>query len=528
MRIKKAWFALIAGSLLGIGFIFPILWPCAFFGAALLIYLIVQTPSFLNGVMYGYIGGIVMTMCALGPIAWGSLPLDWYGIGTPFIQIVVIIGTLLYGSLMLGIPTALFGVSIRFLKTGTWSDIFVFPSVWVLCESLGTFLFYIAFFGPGSLFGTHFTLHFVGYQLASDSVLLQSAWLGGIYILSFIVICVGTLIWKCLSSQEERSKRKQAQVLCVLLFLWVLCHLVFLLPTIAEEQGEHIQVGVVSRYMPPALVQNSDFIEARFREMQTLITPLRDIDVLVFSEGTSFLWTLRNGQHDHVYKTLETIGTTKQSPLIIDSEDVFNERGSLNSQATSFYGGKHTVFSQKQFLLPLGEYIPTVYQFIVKLSGGTKLLESIVKNRGYEPGTAVSTVSLGAIQIAVRFCDEAMSPLLYRQQVQEGAQVLVDISSLSWFHGSPTMYEQMKRVAKVRAVESGRWFIQSANMSPAFVINTHGEVVAETPWNKPEVLTATVTPKHTRTPYILIGPWILLIFVGIVCIGAWKKFLHKM
>jgi apolipoprotein N-acyltransferase len=89
------------------------------------------------------------------------------------------------------------------------------------------------------------------------------------------------------------------------------------------------------------------------------------------------------------------------------------------------------------------------------------------------------------------------------------------------------IYSQMQNVAKVRAVENDRWFVQSANMSPAFVLDNHGEVIAESEWNIPSVLQVPVAPRLNQTLYTKIGEGFVALLVVVVGMLFASSYFYK-
>ena len=65
----------------------------------------------------------------------------------------------------------------------------------------------------------------------------------------------------------------------------------------------------------------------------------------------------------------------------------------------------------------------------------------------------------------------------------------------------------MQNVAKVRAVESRRWYIQSGNMVPAFAVDSYGQVVGETEWGTSQVLSVRAPVLEERTAYSRLIGW---------------------
>lgn len=502
--------------MLGVGFVFPLVWPAVFFGIALLIYGIRKSKSLKDAFFYGWLAGVVLHMCALYAVFWKTMPIDWFGISEPLVQIFAVGGVWVVNAMILGLGVGIFALFIHEYTDGSWRDLLLIPSGWVLSEWIGSIIIYAANFGPGSLFGPHFTLGWIGYQVAHDPFLLQTAWFGGIYVLSFVAVVIGVLVLMSFSMKGVVCVRWGAALIGIVLLVGAGD---YILQATSSSEGQTLNIAVISRYVPPHLTMSIEEEGHIHTELQKLIMPLRSLDVLVFPEDSAFLRTLREDASKGDAQILSMIGIGSTTPLVIDSEDLRIGDEPIHSQV-SYFTASSTIYGYKQFLLPMGEHIPYFYQVLIRLLGGSELLQTFVDVRGYAPGPSGGVgVARGSV-IAARFCDESMSPELYRAQVRAGANILVDISSLSWFHGSPLVYEQMKLIAKVRAVENGRWFVQSGNMSPAFMIDDHGRLVDETEWGTASVLVHDVPSKSGMTPYSFAGSLVMVIPILLLLLGT--------
>lgn len=526
MDYKLAMAAILAGVLLGIGFLLPILWPLALVGIVPLLLALKRCRTVGVAAFCGWLASFVLALFSLASILWGTLPLDWYGFSAVWIQWLMVGVSWMLASAVFALGGGIFGALAHIYRKDSWSDLFIIPAAWTISEWLGSFIFSTIGYGPGSLVGAHFTLPYVGYLLVNDSALLQLAWLGDVYALSFAAIAVGVVTYRLLFSSSPKERRLLYALACVVIFIWALAHpLVNYLSgnarAAAETSSSALSVVAISRYAPPLFLPTPQEERDRFEALRTLIAPLHDIDVLVFPENAVFLRSIPQSESAAVWRELRDIGRDGKLPLSIDSQDIRQESGELFSRLEYAGSDEGTVYSYKQFLLPLGEYVPYVYRAGLQLFGGRGLLERVVNVRAYARGPSAATASVNGITLAARFCDEVMSPELYRQQVVHGANMLVNLSSQSWFHGSHLVYEQMKAIARVRAVSLGRWYVQSGNMAPAFVLDQYGQVVGETRWDDMSTLQVRVPALGTTTPARAAGVLVLLVPLTLLFLFAY-------
>ena len=80
---------------------------------------------------------------------------------------------------------------------------------------------------------------------------------------------------------------------------------------------------------------------------------------------------------------------------------------------------------EKQFLIPVGEYMPYIIATLLRVTGQSQALEinestqTIKRGEHKEP-----TVNVGGRSIGALACSAAIAPELYRSMVAQGAEVL--------------------------------------------------------------------------------------------------------
>lgn len=503
-QTKQILAILAAASLLGIGFLFSelYLYPLGFLGVALFITIAVKASSPKSAFLKGWGVGLIFYILVFTNITTGSFPIAWLGIESIVFQWLTIILVWTIVSLVMALSYGILGWLIHTYKTNSWYDLVTIPFMWVVCEILGAWLFSLITFGEGTLLGGHFTLGFLGYLFANNLAVLQIAALGGVYALSFLLVLAGVFIFKWWILPIGKGKKYLGLVIISLIFFTILLdpiYSAYLSNKTPGDSVESLNVAVISRYVPTSLNEDIEYWNQRQDELWELITPLQNIDLLIFPESSGFL-TNRYGINQ-ISTLLHKLNSA--NILVIDSADVVADDGTLRSVGT-YYSYSKTITGEKQFLVPFGEYLPYIYVLPMKLFGQGELVDKIQSLRGYTPGIKNTDPKIADATVAVRFCDEVMSPSLYRKQVENGANVLVNMSSFSWFHGSSLVYKQIQSIAKVRAVENGRWYIQSGNMAPAFILDHHGRVVMESEPYTLSVLQAKVPSQSHQTVYNLI------------------------
>ncbi len=127
----------------------------------------------------------------------------------------------------------------------------------------------------------------------------------------------------------------------------------------------------------------------------------------------------------------------------------------------------------KQHLVPFGEYIPLAN--ILPFPG------PLVETMGnFSSGSSSMPLTAGRIKAGVLICYESIFPELARQEVREGANLLVNITNDAWFGRSSAPVQHFS-MAVLRAVENRRSLARCANTGISGFIDPAGRIVSRTP-----------------------------------------------
>lgn len=139
------------------------------------------------------------------------------------------------------------------------------------------------------------------------------------------------------------------------------------------------------------------------------------------------------------------------------------DSGNVYNSAFLLEKNKLKKIYDKNELVLIGEYIP--FRFISKaipflygsLTAGDK--EGIFDVIGKKAGIVI--------------CSESASPFLARNIAVEGSQIIIVITNDEWFGDSSLAYQHLQ-IARLRAIENGKYLVQSANGGYSAVIDPVG------------------------------------------------------
>jgi apolipoprotein N-acyltransferase len=112
-----------------------------------------------------------------------------------------------------------------------------------------------------------------------------------------------------------------------------------------------------------------------------------------------------------------------------------------------------------------------------------------------------------------------------RLHVLRTADVLVNVTNDAWF-GHSTARHQHFQIARMRAIESGRYLVRAANDGISGIIGPAGEIVARAPEFTPTVLRAQIVPRLGMPPYARMGNYaiVMLALAAAALAAVWGKF----
>lgn len=165
--------------------------------------------------------------------------------------------------------------------------------------------------------------------------------------------------------------------------------------------------------------------------------------------------------------------------------------------------GKQSGTYQKRHLLPFGEYLPwqplsgfVLNKINMKLGEFTpgKLEQPLLKAGGYSFITSICY-------------EDAFAEI--NEQAIANAAYLVNVTNDAWFGRSIEPYQHMQ-IARMRALETGRYLLRATNTGLTGIVSPHGEIIAQAPLFEATALTGEIIPMAGLTPFARLGDKIII------------------
>ena len=100
------------------------------------------------------------------------------------------------------------------------------------------------------------------------------------------------------------------------------------------------------------------------------------------------------------------------------------------------------------------------------------------------------------------------------------ATMLVNLSNNGWFTGSIQPHQHAE-IARLRALETGRYLLRATNNGISAIINDRGEKLQTAEQYQEAVITGYAQPMTGSTPYIIWGNWFLISLLSFLLLSVY-------
>jgi apolipoprotein N-acyltransferase len=177
--------------------------------------------------------------------------------------------------------------------------------------------------------------------------------------------------------------------------------------------------------------------------------------------------------------------------------------------------GKKPAFYFKRHLVPGGEYLP-LRGLLQWLAGMMVIPMSDLSSGHGRP--LLRLPRLDNLAVGVSICYEDAYGAEVNDALPE-AGLLVNVSNDAWFGDSLAPHQHLE-IARLRALETGRYLLRATNTGISAIVNPQGDVVARAPQFEVYVLTATVQPGQGLTPYSRWEDWAVVMLLVLSLVAA--------
>jgi apolipoprotein N-acyltransferase len=489
----RALVALVAGAALTASFAPLGLWPLAVLCPAVLMWLWQDAPPRESA----WLGFCFNAGTFAAGTYWLYISIHGFGNAPIWLALFLMLG--LTGTMALYHAGLGYGCARWLPRTGAVRWLVALPAAWLLIE------WWRGWFLSG------FSWLSLGYSQV-DTWLAGLAPVAGVYgVSAALLLCAGAL-----TALVSGTQRVRVTAAVVLLIPWV-AGAALRAVSWTHPTGAPVSVAIVQGAIPQDekwLDNNKDTTLALYEKLteqafgNALIVWPESAPADTANDLVPYLTRVYRCAHAH--GSALVLGVLRADRGVSDQDPVryYNSVLALDS-AVSWYDKHH--------LVPFAEFFP-VPQFVRSWMRLMSLPYS-----DFTPGAAVQPPLAAAhLELGTTVCYEdaygsAMLAVLGR------ADALVNVTNDAWFGNSSARYQHFQ-IARMRALEDGRYLIRAANDGISAVIGPHGEVLARAPEFRPVALVSKVTPLTGLTPYARVGNWLIVTLAAVaLAYGLWVR-----
>jgi apolipoprotein N-acyltransferase len=485
--LQNNWFIpwVVAGLLLGIGFVLPDLWILGILGISYLIHLTLNEQSFKRLCTGSVTAWTIKSAMALVWF-WNVYPIERLAIDVGSLQLLLIALWWCTAAVWLGCGGIVFCFTVKFLQRYLRVSLLflLLPFLWIVGELIGSLFFSIVTIGAGGTITTAFSFGYVGYLAAQHELLIQFARIAGVYSLGFLVVLLAAgVVWVATYRVEYK----------IYLYAFIAA---LVLTSFApnnhpmQVSSELYTIAIIDTNFP---LSESRSIDGRVAIQKKLESAMQaalalETDYIVLPEDARYF----NQQTEvAIEKAKFTFRTENIEVVIVDSGRADDDQKAV-LQSFVYNGKNQTVDrSHKRYLVPQGEFMPTLYAGALKLFGSAEVVDQITKTLAFEVGSAVSQANFATSSPGVLFCFESVSPWGVRKIMQERQTVpfIAHPVSHAWFNQPQTLWGQLDSMLRVQAIWNQQYIVSAGNfvrgytVTPTGVIEYPEMVVTNSDWS---------------------------------------------
>ena len=493
-QLARALLALLAGGLLAAAFAPLNLWPLAVLSPALLMWLW-QGATAREAARLGFC--FSFATFAAGTY-WLYISIHGFGGAPVWLAFVLLIGLVS----VMGLYHAGLGyAAARWLPaTGAVRWLIALPAAWLLMD------WWRGWFLSG------FSWLSLGYS-QTDTWLAGFGPLAGVYgISALLLVCAGALTALACGPPGVRLA-----AIVALLVPWAAGAALYR-HTWTHPSGPEVSVAIVQGAIPQDEKWLASNHETTLRLYQRLTEHVLGDALIVWPESASadlvndivpYITDLYRAARAHGSAIVMGVLRAADSPAEPGRVQYFNSVLALDAQGPSWYDKRH--------LVPFAEFFPVPHFVRAWLRLMSLPYSDFTRGAADQPPLAAAHLQLG---ITVCYEDAYGN---YMLKVLPRADALVNVTNDAWFGHSSARHQHLQ-IARMRALEAGRYLVRAANDGISAVLGPHGEVIARAPEFKSVTLVSTIVPYAGLTPYARVGNWLVVSLAALaLAYGLWVR-----
>jgi apolipoprotein N-acyltransferase len=394
------------------------------------------------------------------------------------------------------------------------------PVAWTAVELIRTY------------FPIGFPWNLLGYAAYRNLELIQFAEFTGVYGVSALIVFFNAVVYVVISRRgDSRLQAISLSALTALMIVLVAFGAWRIRDLKNAPSTGSFKVAMVQGNIPQSLKWDPKFLPQSYGVYQdeTADAAKRGADLIVWPEAAAAFLFQADDRYpamltsDAAYRTaLLTLAKNMGKPILFGAPALAVQ----NDRVAGFYNRADLVSDQGEVLahydkielVPFGEYVPA------------RALLGFFVNRVVEgmgdmiPGKEQTLFEVKGAKLGILICYESIFPDFTRREVNEGADILVNITNDAWYGESSAPY-QVLAMAVMRSIETKVPMVRAANTGFSALIEPSGQITNRTPLFKRGTTIVNVSWRPIRTLYTMVGDLfaeICLVLTAIGLIAGWR------
>ena len=464
----------------------------AFIPAAIALILSADTPSMRLRGLYGR-GLLFFWAYYAVTFHWFfyMYPLDFAGLNNAASMVVVLVacfGLSFLQAAWSGIAFVLFGVAARteMVKKHRFLLPFIGAAVWVIAEWWQTKGWWGVPWGR------------IALGQIDVPIFVRSASLFGSYFITFTIIAVNFCLAYAILSKPFKNI---AIATAVGIFSFNLLLGVVVTATYRDE-GQLVRVAAAQGNISSSDKWDSDSLDktlSAYREL-TKKAAEEGADIIVWPE-TALPYVLF--ERENLTEYVLTLAVENDITIIVSA---FTENVGVDNLSNSMIevrpdGSFGEKIYSKQRLVPFGEFVPMreVVMFLIPPLANVGMLEDDLL-----AGSESTVLETDVGNVGCGVCFDSIYENIALGAVRNGAEIIAISTNDSWFSDSAALYMHNAQ-SRLRAIETGRYLVRSANTGVSSIIDPMGNVKEELGALERGVVVSDIYMRDNTTLYTVIG-----------------------
>jgi len=347
-----------------------------------------------------------------------------------------------------------------------------------------------------SWFLSGFTWLTIGFSQI-DSLLSGFAPVGGVLLVSLLSALTAALLVLIIKGKQ----RQRIAAAIVIASIWTAGGLLGNKEW-TQASGKTLKVTLLQANIPQDQKWLQEMLEPTLQYYTAETMKHLDSDLILWPE--SAITALRQQVDEALLKPLSRKLAENNTMLITGI--LTNPRGEIYYNNLLSLDGSVALYD-KRHLVPFGEYFPLGYLWKESFKGLATIGDDFTAGDAAKP-----LLQVGDYQAGASICYE----IIFGEEIREAlpeAHFLVNMSNDAWF-GKTVGPLQHFEMARMRALENGRYLLRATNTGVTAIIDPLGKVQAQLPQFQRAELSGTFIPYQGSTPYSKYGHLALWILWG--------------